>query len=572
MTIISAQYDCEDFIRDEYDTISFLGEGVYVVSVGKKYGIYHENYGGLVLPCEYDRIKYSGENVAMVMLDDLWGAIGFGEAEDVRIPIQYLDINRVGHNRFHVEKKYEKTISVKINETPEDSSAFSQNTTIDHEETEQQLTSQSGTDENTLVNKVIVNNMPYDPDDMIEFDDGISLPACLFIDDRLPASDHNLYKETQYETRIEEYVGYSIVDQFGESLCYEVDKRPKPITYLSDDIMITYDGYDYGIVCIDGYWRIPPKYDQIIPRPDGYFDVMVKGEDCEGDEVCLYGVMDSMGREIIPVAFDQSFPSERSDAILFDPIKEKVSYCCLPKGIIAAPIYDGIIVSEKYILFGYERREIERIEKAYYCYVSDYNRKKQYSHKSEKLFGIAEKWGCMSMDGDVIIPAKHNSYELGDGFIIARDYGPYNNLDHCYLYSMAGELLIEGFHDYEIEYGTRIKLLIGSQFKVYRSYVNEELHAVVNGYDSSKGCRVEIWVEDEVQSVLCDDSGNHFSFPKGFVMSITEQMIEGKKVRVANFPLSIAESDWKTSDGKYLLSLDEEWKEDPSEDNDYYPF
>lgn len=555
-----------DITRDEYDTITFQGEGIYIVSVGKKYGIYHKIYGGLVIPCEYDGIKYSGENIAMVMVDGLWGAMGFGEAENVRIPIQYLDIERVGHNRFHVKKKYEKTISEKINETPQDSSEFSRNITTDHEESEQQLTSQyqSGIDDKSLVNKVIVNNTPYDPDDMIEFDDGISLPACLFIDDILPENNQNIYKEPKYETRIEEYIGYSIVDQTGKRLCYEVDKSLKPIIYLSDDTMIAFDGYHYGIACIDGYWRIPTKYDQIIPRVDGYFDVMIKSEDCDGDEICLYGVMDSMGREIIPVVFDERFPLEQSDAILFDPIKDKFAFCRIPQGVIAAPLYDGIIVSKKCILFGYERREIDRIEKAYYCYVSDYNRKKKYSHKSEKLFGIAEKWGCMSMDGDVIIPAKHDSFEFGDSFIISRDYGYNNHLDQCNMYSATGELLVGGFNDYKIVVGNYIKLYIGGQKERCEQYLHGELIEIDYDYDCSKGCCVEVCVNDDLQSVHCDENGNYFSIPKGFVMSITEQKIEGKKVRVANFPLSIAESDWKTSDGKYLLSLDEKQKDDSS--------
>ena len=107
-------FTIEDGLLDNsrFDSIFAITNKCFVVKDNDLYGIYHTDVSKTIIPCEYERIIYEGDNVVLVQKNGLWGAMGIDVIVDnellTQIPTEYNEIKNLYHlGLFGVKKSFE---------------------------------------------------------------------------------------------------------------------------------------------------------------------------------------------------------------------------------------------------------------------------------------------------------------------------------------------------------------------------------------------------------------------------------------------------------------------------------
>ena len=107
----------DGILRDsEYDDIQQLTQVCYVVKKNNFYGVYRIDTKALIVPIEYENIRFYGGHTILVCKDNLWGALSlvldtnifYKLIYRVSIPTEYLDIKILDDYQhfFGCKKKY----------------------------------------------------------------------------------------------------------------------------------------------------------------------------------------------------------------------------------------------------------------------------------------------------------------------------------------------------------------------------------------------------------------------------------------------------------------------------------
>ena len=332
---------------------------------------------------------------------------------------------------------------------------------------------------------------------------------------------------------------YSILDKDGNifmklyELDFDLDSQCK--IYNFDRILSSTNG-KYGFVSANGYVTIPFKYDEIIEREDGLFDVkrIIEIEEISGDKHLqeVWGVLELSGKEVVEVKYRDKIPAKWEGEKVVDALTNKFGVLSIDGTEQVPCVYDHLIIKDDYIFFGYGGDN------------TDWNG--DYNFFSGHIVGA--KWGCMDKTGKEIITAKYDCYKIVDNYILAGRDGfmdvnakdLFSDVHYGYdywgvydLYSQQGTLLFGGFNKIIMKQGLFL-LHFGGGFCEWEgdgNYSTDDEDEIKNGR----------WLvlDENFISLIRDDEGKRIEFNKGFIVTITPTDDTGGTGGIWNIPFDI---------------------------------
>lgn len=332
---------------------------------------------------------------------------------------------------------------------------------------------------------------------------------------------------------------YYVLDKDGDvfmkmyELDFDLDSQCK--IYNFDRILSSTNG-KYGFVSANGYVTIPFKYDEILEREDGLFDVkriIEKKEACSDKHLQeVWGVLELSGKEVVEVKYRDRIPAKWKGEKVVDALTNKFGILSIDGTEQIPCVYDHLIIKDDYIFFGYGG------------YSTDWNG--DYNFFSGHI--VDAKWGCMDKTGKEIITAKYDCFKIIDNYILAgrdgfmdvnaKDYfsDVHYGYDYCGvydIYTQQGVLLFGGFNKIIMKQGLFL-LHFGGGLYEWEGDGNYS----TDDEDEIKSGRWLVLDENFV-SLIKDDEGKCIEFNKGFIGTITPTDDAGGTGGIWNIPFDI---------------------------------
>ena len=264
------------------------------------------------------------------------------------------------------------------------------------------------------------------------------------------------------------------------------------------------------------------RYDEERPREDLTFDIRIKES---------WGVVDECMEEIVPIKYSKQLPDEFENVI----VESSTSHL---KGVIDAygkekipAIYEHLFRLEDVFVFGFGGYESK-----------DYN---FFSSIKEA------QWGCISMDGQIIVPPLYECIKVKDNFIIAGRQG----LMVGYINS-HGEYIENGYDGRYDLYEKNGKLIFGG----FNSFIYDADNNLFQ-FNFISNDRYDNWLvtNSDLMSIKKDDNGDRLILNKGYIIEefdenalplcITNELYTPKRpIRLFNF-LYVKDSLTRIEDG-----------------------
>ena len=313
---------------------------------------------------------------------------------------------------------------------------------------------------------------------------------------------------------------YTIIKSNGEEIEFMGYRKfsTQFLYYDSSHIMTSIDD-KFGFVSVDGYTSIPFKYDEIRPRNDERFDVRI------GDE---WGLLTLDGRDSFGIRLERPLPNQLDKYTIVQDIESECFGVVDKNGKIIVPaIYEHLYSTDDNNLFIFKYNGWAGEDP-----ISD-----------DDPFA---KWGVINSAGKEIVKAKYGFCKLYYHFILAgRDGSNYISYpsDAVYdLYTKEGELLIGGFS--EFLYDDRHELFFfffGGEFECgveHTVWGDFDEHESWDCYEKfNRSADKWLILDKNLRTVLCDEEGERFQFPKGFMGKVDIKKEGKKKIVVYNMPL-----------------------------------
>ncbi len=303
-------------------------------------------------------------------------------------------------------------------------------------------------------------------------------------------------------------------DYDGEELCFD-----SHFEYFSHDFIIASIKNKLGIISLyrgQGVIKVPFIFDEILKRVDSNFNVRIGHK---------WGVLTPEGKEMVTVKYLQTIPNEIDNSIVTNAETGRMGVLGADGREKVPSIFNCIHITEQFIFVGLsECSDNECPSTPFDC-------------KDGWL------WGCWSKNGKMLIPTRYEFFDFNNidnvsvflserydehktphrnnkGWMFAARDGEdiyeediyendsddiyvYDSLpsyrDNVYdLYDINGELIIGNFERYEIiEDLDLLKILVDIRGSHY-------------GW---------IILDQSLRSVVTDDKGIHYQFPRGFLFA-----------------------------------------------------
>lgn len=285
---------------------------------------------------------------------------------------------------------------------------------------------------------------------------------------------------------------------------------------IHDSIILCQIDNKFGFVDFNDEVIIPFKFDEIIFRgkgKNGGFNVRIKD---------YWGILKHNGKES-HIKYAEPVPFKDKYEIVIDALTGLKGVLDTETCEEVVPcLYSHIILEEKRIIVARGGCPEDN------CIV-DY---------------LYAKWGCYDMEGNLIVPVKYDYIKTEDEYVLAgydggfMTYGQnfyYKEFGGKYaLYNSSGELLIEGFSQYNL--GENIwSFYFGGKWKTW----TEEY-----GFDEylfEYGVGRWLLITPELKTILPQSSGENLQIRRGTKIYWTREVDDKEKkiINRINFPLSL---------------------------------
>lgn len=415
----------------QYQSIHLIDKNLFIVESNSKFGLIN-NSGSVLLPADYEEIRYSGGNDILCKIKGKWKTFD-----------SFFKRNSLPPN-------YDNLIAIK--------SSYYDSVYIN-----KRISSKNKND--NMENTYHVLFKEY-----FSFQDEINGEEIELIDSfgRTLFYSENFEKELTQKTKSEDFLPEREIDYSFFDLKY------LPL-YFYENILLVGNNEDmFGFYDLEKKIMIVPfRYSHIIYRDENLFDI------CKNDK---WGVFDLKEcKEILPCKYDYKIPHffDKSNytinggqARLVDLIdgkriciiKEDGYYGCINDEYneVIPAIYHHIMFEKqnRYIFCGFNGR-----------IANNDNELRPFSGYVSKA-----KWGCFDNSGYCIIPIEYNNFKIFERLIFAgkgdweyqgqyfADNGSYSFFKGKWtLFSSKGEKIAENFNEFEI-YDDRIQIRKGAKY------------------------------------------------------------------------------------------------------------
>lgn len=433
--------------NSEFDEIQQITPICCVVKKDNLFGVYRIDTKDLVVPIDYQSIRFYGGHTILVCKDNLWGALSlvldtnifYKLIYRVSIPTEYLDI------------------------------------------------------------KIL--------DDYQHF--------------------FGCKKKDSYSS--EEY--YTIVRSNGQEFDniseLECDSQ---FVYIDDSHFMTSLQGKFGFINTQGQKVIPFKYDEIVLREDGQYNVRINNR---------WGILSADGREITHIKYVSPIPCPFAEEVIVIDAESECFGLLHPNGTESMPtVYEHLFSCEDDGLFYFGCGGFE--DEDHPTFFSGY------------INGAL--WGVVSRNGKRIIDAKYLNYKILSGYIVAgrdggyfpdtdnRDYAWYgSNFDGVYdLYNKAGELLIGGFREFEYDEPNGVFIFFfGGDWIKYSAFDDDWNDIHITGNRFERGIDLWLILDKDLKTIMRDKDGNPKQFEKGFIGKIEIKKEDNKIKHIYNMPIEL---------------------------------
>lgn len=432
--------------NSEFDDIQQITPICYVVKRDSLFGVYRVDTKELVIPIEYECIRFYGGHTVLVCKDGLWGARSLGLDSNifnilfkVSIPTTYLEI------------------------------------------------------------KIL--------DDYQHF--------------------FGCKKKSSYSS--DEF--FTIVRSNGEEL-EEISELEcnSQFTYIDSMHFLTSIGGKLGFVNLQGQKVIPFKYDEIVAREDGRFDVRISDR---------WGILTVDGFEDVRIKYSSPLPQQFDKEIIVKDAESECFGLLAPDGSEMIPtIYEHLFGSEDNGLL--------------YFGCGGFEDEDHPTFFSGEINGAL--WGVVTCNGKRVIDAKYLNFKIQSGFIVAGRDGHYfpdddnddynwygSNFSGVYdLYNKEGELLIGGFREFEYDERNGVFIFFfGGEWKEYSAFDDDWNNIHITGYRFERGIDLWLILDKNLKTILRNKDGKPKQFEKGFLGKINIKQENGSIKHVYNMPIEL---------------------------------
>ena len=430
----------------EFDDIQQITQICYVVKKGELYGVYRVDTKALVVPIEYESIRFYGGHTVLLCKDGLWGAKSLG-----------LDSN--------------------------------------------------------IFNILFKVSIPTTYSEIKILDDYQHFFGCK--------------KKSSYSSD----VFFTIVRSNGEEL-EEISELEcnSQFTYIDSMHFLTSIGGKLGFVNLQGQKVIPFKYDEIVAREDGRFDVRISDR---------WGILTVDGFEDVRIKYSSPLPPQFDKEIIVKDAESECFGLLAPDGSEMIPtIYEHLLGSEDNGLF--------------YFGCGGFEDEGHPTFFSGEINGAL--WGVVTCNGKRVIDAKYLNFKIQSGFIVAGRDGHYfpdddnddynwygSNFSGVYdLYNKEGELLIGGFREFEYDERNGVFIFFfGGEWKEYSAFDDDWNNIHITGYRFERGIDLWLILDKNLKTILRDKDGKPKQFEKGFLGKIDIKQENGSIKHVYNMPIEL---------------------------------
>ena len=429
--------------NSEFDDIEQITHLCYVVKRKGLYGVYRIDTKELIVPIEYNSIRFYGGHTVFVCKDDLWGA-------------KSLILSSNEH--------YEKL-------------------------------------------KVCIPAKYYE----ITFLDDFQKYFCC-------------KKKKTYSDRFY----YSIVNQIDECV-YDIENMEcdSQFVFYDRNHILSSQYSKYGFISIDGYKSIPFKYDEIIERKDGKFNVRINNR---------WGIINLEGRELTPIKYKKNLPTKIEKWEFVNDAETECYGIIDNNGFEQIPtIYEHLMKSESENIFYF----------GYGGYPDDYCENFFSGNINQAI------WGVINNRGNTIIEAKYDCFRIYKEFILAGRDGGFvpedDNGSKVYcpnyggefdLFNMNGELLFGGFSEFLFDKINELFIFFwGGNWKEYPGYDDDWNNIHTSTYKYERGNDLWLILDKDFKTILRDKKGIAKKFRKGFIGKIEIKKENNKITHLYNMPI-----------------------------------
>ena len=330
--------------------------------------------------------------------------------------------------------------------------------------------------------------------------------------------------------------GYTLLSRDGTKI--HIEHYPKFdsqfIFYSISRILTSFQG-KYGFINLNGYTSIPFKYDEIIQRKDGDFDVRIGQE---------WGILTLNGFEKVAIRYTERLPEDYRNIIVRD-FKSNCYGVLSETGSEKIPsVFEHLMQLGKYYCFGFGG------------YLSGDQNFFSYSY-------ICKKWGLINEYGNVLIDSKYDCYKIDSVFILAGRDGRMLYEGQMGNYSYGREYS----GDYDL-YNQNGDLLIGG-FKLFKCYLNQKVFVFhfggrwvkniedveFGGYDIEYETGFGRWLVTnfDLRSLINRSNNELFSIKKGYVVTFKDACKLERSFKDWNIPKEILLNEEPKVEGNAII-------------------
>lgn len=282
----------------------------------------------------------------------------------------------------------------------------------------------------------------------------------------------------------------------------------------------------FGIVDDRGMILAPIRYDEIVKRADGNYDICINNRwgiiNVEGEELvnAYYKApiqFNDKGYSIVQNADDSSYGLVRHDYIVAIPAKYR-------------------LISEAKVDTYFEHYEFEHP----LFFVQQTIKETDYDERDYRI-------GVCNLNGEFIVPIKYDEIRIEESFLIAERKGYYDLYDGI----NSRGLLIGGFHQFVLN-KNKLFFYFGGYYTSYTDKHDRDHVAFVAWYG--------VWIitDFEMTSIMKDDKGIYRNL-KGEVHDISTDDNSGLRKIYDIFPKCmtfIDDSKWPHFIGSHIIARD----------------
>lgn len=476
--ILSTDESQELYLKDrgiipngQFSKIDQITPICFVVKRERFYGVYRIDIDSVIIPLEYDQIQFMGGHTVLLCKDGFWGAqdllpddnILKSLSATVSIPCENIELKFMDSFQLLYSAKKHYSIS--------DDDDMTYYTILDRNG--QETKNINGVYLDTQLKLYDLKHILSSKNGKSGFVTVVGFISVPFIYDEITER-----KGGNFNVRID--TSWGVIDINGRELMPVKYAQPIPLyitqpedVLLEEDDFIEYDNRISRIITngslLNHFQYINPNYDEvIIYDSDGRMITNKKGLTIlEDGRSGFLGCVDLNGKEVLPTVFEHLMFSEN----------EKILYFGL-----------GGCHEEKYCSF------FSNIEYA--------------------------NWGCIGINGNIMIEARYDCFKYIDGYILGgRDgsmlgkgfYGQ-NYYESEYggvydMYDVEGNLLIGGFREFKLLKSQNLYL-----FKFGGYWVEDEDDYHCHSYYFEKGNSRWLAVDKDFNSIKLEDNGKRKSF------------------------------------------------------------